>query len=100
MRWTGSSEHRVLEELAATSPGVPTASVDAATGHALWRLARRYRYLTSEIDEREEDLRELVGIAAPAMIANKGSGVSTTAPLLVTAGSKPVRLRASALFAA
>jgi hypothetical protein len=69
MRWTGSGELRVLEELVATRPGDPTASVNAATGHALRRLARRDRYLISEIDELEEDLRELVGQAAPAMIA-------------------------------
>ena len=100
MRWTGSSEHRVLEELAATRPGAPTASVDAATGHALRRLARRHRYLTSEIDELEENLRELVGKAAPAMIATKGYGVITTATLLVTAGSNPERLRSEASFAA
>src|SRR5690625_7289644 len=93
MRWTGSSEHRVLEELAATRPGDPTASVDAATGHALWRLARRYRYLTSEIDELEEDFRELGGKAAPAMIATTGDRVKTTTTLLPTARPNPERLK-------
>lgn len=99
-RWTSVSEHNVIAALAATRPCAPTASVDAATGHALRRLARRHRYLTSEIEELEEDLRELVSKVAPAMIATKGFGVITTATLLVTAGSNPDRLRSEASFAA
>jgi transposase len=100
MRWAGSSERRVIEDLAATRPGAPSASVSAATAHALRRLARRHQYLTREINELGEDLRDLVGRAAPAMIATKGYGVITTATLLVTAGSNPGRLRSEASFAA
>ncbi|MCT7294273.1 IS110 family transposase [Rhodococcus sp. PAE-6] len=36
-RWAGANERRMVEELAATRPGVPTASVGAATGYALRR---------------------------------------------------------------
>lgn len=99
-QWDRSSEHQAIAKLAATRPGAPTTSVDAATGHALRRLARRHRYLTGEIEELDEDLRELVATAAPAMIATKGYGVITTATLLVTAGSNPERLRSEASFAA
>lgn len=98
--WSRVSEHDVIADLAATRPCAPTASVDAATGHALRRLARRHRYLTSEIEELEEDLRELVSTVAPAMIATKGFAVITTATLLVTAGSNPERLRSESSFAA
>lgn len=99
-RWAGLSERRMIEDLATTRPGDPCASVSAATGHALRRLARRHQYLTIEINELEEELRDLVGRAAPAMIATKGYGVITTATLLVTAGSNPERLRSEASFAA
>ncbi|MGD6978830.1 MULTISPECIES: hypothetical protein [Citricoccus] len=87
MRWAGSSEPRVIEDLAATRPGAPSASVSAATGQALRRLARRHQDLTSEINVLEHDLRDLVGRAAPAVIAPKGYGVTTTATLPVTTGS-------------
>lgn len=99
-RWAGLSERDVIENLAATRPGAASASVSAATGHALRRLARRHQYLSIEINELEEELRDLVGKAAPAMLATKGYGVITTATLLVTAGSNPERLRSEASFAA
>ncbi|GAB3843908.1 IS110 family RNA-guided transposase [Nesterenkonia populi] len=99
-RWAGSSDRDVIENLAATRPGAASASVSAATAHALRRLARRHQYLSIEINELEEELRDLVAKAAPAMLATKGYGVITTATLLVTAGSNPERLRSEASFAA
>lgn len=68
-----------------------TTSVEA-TGHALRRLARRFQYLIGEITDLDEDLRDMVGLAAPGMLATKGHGVITTATLLITAGSSPERL--------
>ena len=99
-RWEGLNERRLVESLASTRPGPATGSVTTATGHGLRRLARRHQYLTVEITELEDDLRVLVGRAAPAMIATKGYGVITTATLLVTAGDNPERLRSEASFAA
>lgn len=99
-RWEGLNERCLVESLAATRPGPAAGSVATATGHALRRLARRHQYLTVEITELEDDLRVLVGRAAPAMIATKGYGVITTATLLVTAGANSERLRSEASFAA
>ncbi|MFE7632348.1 IS110 family transposase [Kocuria sp. NPDC057446] len=99
-RWEGLNERCLVESLASTRPGPATGSVTTATGHALRRLARRHQYLTVEITELEDELRILVGRAAPAMIARKGYGVITTATLLVTAGANPERLRSEASFAA
>ncbi|PKZ37035.1 IS110 family transposase [Kocuria rhizophila] len=99
-RWEGLNERCLIESLASTRPGPATGSVATATGQALRRLARRHQYLTVEITELEDDLRVLVGQAAPAMIATKGYGVITTATLLITAGANPERLRSEASFAA
>lgn len=99
-RWEGLNERRLVESLVSTRPGPATGSVTTTTGHALRRLARRHQYLTVEITELEDDLRVLIGRAAPAMIATKGYGVITTATLLVTAGTNPSRLRSEASFAA
>ncbi|WP_052133127.1 IS110 family RNA-guided transposase [Kocuria rosea] len=99
-RWEGVNERHLVESLASTRPGPATGSVTTATGHALRRLARRHQYLSVEITELEDDLRVLVGRAAPAMIATKGYGVITTATLLVTAGANPERLRSEGSFAA
>lgn len=71
-RWERASGHRVIEELAATRPGDIAASVDAATGHALRRLARRHQGVRRD---------------------HHGT-------LLVTAGSNPERLRSETSFAA
>ena len=67
---------------------------------SLRRLAKRYQYLTQEISDIDLELREMVGIQAPAMLATKGHGLITTATLLVTAGATPERLRSEASFAA
>ena len=91
-RWAHLPDRELLTSLAATRPRPATDSVAAATVRTLRRLARRHHYLGMEITELDDDLRELVNTAAPAMI--------TTATLLVTAGANPQRLRSEASFAA
>ena len=46
------------------SVGFPPSSVIASPGNALRRLGRRHQYLTVEINELEDDPRDLAGIAA------------------------------------
>lgn len=99
-RWAHLPDRALLTAMAATRPGPATDSVDAATGQALHRLARRYHCLSTEIAELDNDLRSLINTAAPAMIATKGYGVITAGTLLVTAGANPSRLRSEASFAA
>lgn len=73
-------------------PRTGTESTTSAIGQGLRRLARRCQYLTTEITEADDELRELLDLAAPSMIATKGHGVITTATLLITAGSNSERL--------
>lgn len=89
----------LIETLAATRPGSDD-SVATTTAVTLRKLARRHRYLTMEIEETDDDLRELVTRAAPALLAAKGVGVVTAATLLITAGDNPDRLRSESAFAA
>lgn len=86
--------------MATTRPTTATGSVEAATGHALRRLARRFQHLTGEVTNHDEDLRDMAGQAVPEMFATQGYGVITTATLLITAGSNPEWLGSEASFAA
>jgi len=79
----------------------PLGDPTAAAKYALRSLARRYRQLTAEIqDLEEEELDRLTRAAAPALVGTFGIGPDTAATLLVTAGSNPERLHSEAAFAA
>jgi transposase len=73
--------------------------VTSATKITLRRLARRIATLTDEINELDADLRPLVSLAAPALIAIYGVGTEVAAQLLTTAGDNADRLRSEAAFA-
>jgi transposase len=73
--------------------------ITAATKLTLRRLARRIAALSEEIDELDADLRPLVALTAPALMAIYGVGTEVAAQLLVTAGDNPDRLRSEAAFA-
>jgi transposase len=80
----------------------PAEAVDPVTAAAkitLRRLARRIAALTEEIDELDAELRPMVTLAAPALLAVYGVGTEVAAQLLVTAGDNPDRLRSEAAFA-
>jgi transposase len=70
-----------------------------ATKTALRRLARRHQHLTKEITEAGVELKELVTVAAPNMLALPGVGTEVAGQLLVTAGDNRDRLRSEAAFA-
>lgn len=99
-RWAELSGDVLIDQIAATRPGVATDNVTAANGQALRRLARRHQALTTEITEIDAELRALVATTAPAMLATKGFGVVTSSTLLIAAGDNPDRLRTEASFAA
>ena len=71
-----------------------------ATRLALRRLARRIDHLTTEIDDAEHDLTELVAELAPQLLAEPGVGPLSAAQLLITAGDNPDRMTSPAGFAA
>ena len=70
-----------------------------ATKTALRRLARRHQHLTEEITEADAELKKLITVAAPHMLALPGVGTEVAGQLLVTAGDNPDRLRSEAAFA-
>jgi len=73
--------------------------VTTATKMTLRRLARRITTLTEEIRELDTELRPLVAVTAPALLAVYGVGTQVAAQLLTTAGDNPERLRSEAAFA-
>lgn len=71
----------------------------SATKFALRSVARRYRALSEEIAELDEEIEWLVGEAAPELMALDGVGPDTAATLLIAAGDNPERLKSEASFA-
>ena len=68
---------------------------------ALKSYARRWRQLSSEIDQLDDTLASLVTDTAPtALLDECGIGINVAADLIVTAGSNPDRMRSEAAFAA
>lgn len=96
----GLSLGRIVDLAAGYRPGDPSAPLQAAK-LTLRTLARRYQYLTSEIEELDGHVEQLVAEAAPpGLLALCGVGPQTASDLLITAGSNPDRLRSGASFAA
>jgi transposase len=75
---------------------------DAAsmTRRALRTLARRVCFLDDEIAELEGELRKLIALAAPRLLAQPGVGPECAAKLLTIAGDNPERLRSHGALAA
>jgi transposase len=63
------------------------------------RLARRYRFLTTEIRLADAELRGLVTAAAPGITTRLGVGIEVAGQLLTTVGDNPDRMRSEAAFA-
>ena len=71
----------------------------AATKFALRSVGRRYRQLSEEISDLEEQIERLVKEAAPELVTLGGVGPDTAATLMIVAGDNPDRLRSEAAFA-
>lgn len=81
-------------------PADPTNPTDA-TKHALRSLARRWRALTTEINEHDRVLAPAVtAISPPALLTEPGIGPCNAADLLITVGDNPDRITSEAAFAA
>jgi transposase len=71
----------------------------SATKLALRELAHRYRFLTEQLRRLDGELKPLVAMAAPRLVAINGVGTQIAGQLLVTAGDNPERLRSESAFA-
>ena len=80
-------------------PGADLSSAEQATKLALRRLARRHQQLSKEIREADHDLDQLIGQAAPTLLALPGVGTEVAGQLLTTAGDNPERIVSEAAFA-
>jgi len=88
---------RLVQVAAAVRPG-PLTDPQAATKFALRELARRYQFLTAELDRLDAELAALAPKAAPRLLARRGVGAQVAGALLVVAGDNPGRLRSEAAF--
>lgn len=88
----------LVAELAALRPR-PADTVGYATRIALRELARRAEYLAAQIDNLDQLLLPLVELQAPGLLEMYGSGLHTTAILIIAAGDHPDRLRSEAAWA-
>ena len=73
--------------------------VTAATKSSLSSLAKRIRFLDTELASLDEQITSLVAAAAPELLALFGLGPDTAAALLVAAGDNPERLHSEAAWA-
>ena len=91
---------RLIKTLASTRPGQHVDTECRGVMVALKLLAQRHQYLSGQIAELDEELRDLVADTAPQLLHVRGVGPAVAAQLLVTAGGNPERLRTEASFAA
>jgi transposase len=82
--------------LRATEPTTPL----GAAKLTLSTLARRSLALTAEVKVLDGQLKQLVEVTAPSLVAEKGIGTETASMLLTAAGDNPDRLCREASFAA
>jgi transposase len=98
-RLRGLSTKELVAVAARFRPGSDLADVQMAAKFALRSLARRYRALSQEIAELDEQLDRLVAEAAPELISLPAIGTDHAATLLIVAGDNPERLGSEASFA-
>lgn len=89
----GLSVRRIVGVAVRYRPGKVTEPISAAK-LALKTLAKRYQYLTEEIETLDGEIAVLVEEAAPPELLEMcGVGPQTAADLLITIGSNPDRVR-------
>jgi transposase len=89
----------LIDRCAAARPGRGRDPL-TVTGRVLRSIARRHRALDAEITALENELDELVALAAPRLLAEHSVGRETAAKLLTLAGDNPHRLRSHSALAA
>lgn len=89
----------LITRCARLRPG-PDDTPTNTTKRALRCLARRWRLLTTEIDQHTIELTRLIQTAAPQLLAEPGIGPDSAAALLIAVGDNPHRIHSEAAFAA
>ncbi|WP_406048291.1 IS110 family transposase [Kribbella sp. NBC_00889] len=90
----------LVDALAGCRPAHHRDSIVRAVLTALKALAQRHRFLSRQVAELDQQLKDLTRAANPHLLSLRGVGPATAAQLLVTAGANPDRLRSESSFAA
>ena len=96
---SGLSTRRLIRQCAQLSPGTPS-DITSAAVYTLQLLAHRVLELTTQINDLNQRITEVLAAHAPQLLDHYGVGPDTAAVLLVTAGDNPQRLHNEASFAA
>ena len=96
---SGLSTRRLIRQCAQLPADTPSDIISAAV-YTLGLLARRVLGLTTQINDLNQRITEVLAAHAPQLLDHYGVGPDTAAVLLVTAGDNPQRLHNEASFAA
>lgn len=98
-KYRGVKTPSLTKRLAASRPGQRIDSPHAAAMHAMRQLARSCEDARSRADQLEHQLRTLLSMHYPQVLAIYGAGPIVAAQLVVTTGGNPRRVRDEAAFA-
>src|SRR5918911_1529498 len=96
---SGLSTRRLIRQCAQLPVDTPSDIAGAAV-YTLQLLARRVLELTTQINDLNQRITEVLTAHTPQLLDHDGVGPDTAAVLLVTAGDNPQRLHSEASFAA
>lgn len=74
--------------------------VPGATAHTPALLAKRILALTTDIDQLQRHIEDVIGRHWPQLLQRRGIGPDSAAALLITTGDNPDRLNSAAAFVA
>jgi transposase len=99
-RLAGLGAEPLTSACACLRPADDLADPEQSVKLALRSLARRYQSLTTEIEDLQLQLKNLITRARPDLLSIHGVGVETAAQILITCGDNPDRLTSESAFAA
>jgi transposase len=97
--FSGLSTRRLIGQCAQL-PADTSSDIAGAAVYTLGLLARHVLELTTQINDLNQRITEVLAAHAPQLLDHYGVGPDTAAVLLVTAGDNPQRLHSEASFAA
>jgi transposase len=96
---SGLSTRRLIRQCAQLPTDTPS-DITGAAVYTLQLLARRVLELTTQINDLNQRITEVLAAHAPQLLNHYGVGPDTAAVLLIAAGDNPERLHSEASFAA